>query len=200
MVSLPFRFRYLFFLPVFFALRGGGSGSWGVVISATFRTFPTFPAVNHVIEFLSTTNASTRALIEIHAQHIFDWAPFQAGQYYYLFVGGASGNRLAVSTFFPNSTEDQANAAMKPFLDDVAAANLNLTVVELNVTSGLPNDLLFMADVQVGANDILGSRLIPMDAYRTNVEGIAQGYADLLESGVVNGSVPSPFECYTRTF
>ncbi len=169
---------------VFFALRGGGAGSWGVIISATLRTFPTFTAVNHVIEMVVGTNASTGALAEIHARHIFDWVPFRAGQYFYFFGGGALGNEMSVSTFFPNSTVDQANAAMKPFLDDVAAANLNVTIILQNVTTGLANDLMFSSDISLGFNDVLGSRLIPMAAYRTNVEGIGKGVEELFELGV----------------
>ncbi len=89
-----------------------------------------------------------------------------------------------MSTFFPNSTVDQANAAMKPFLDDVAAANINVTILLQNVTTGLANDLLFTSDISIGSNDVLGSRLIPMAAYRTNVEGIGKGIEELFELGI----------------
>ncbi|KLO17643.1 FAD-binding domain-containing protein [Schizopora paradoxa] len=169
---------------LFFALRGGGAGSWGVVISATLQTFPTFTAVNHNIEFLITTNESAQALAEIHARHIFDWTPVGAGQYFSFFFGGSLGNAMTVSTFFPNMTEAQANASMKPFLDDVVAANLNVSVLELDVSTMSANDFMFSADDQFGINDILGSRLIPMEAYRTNVEAIGQGIKELLELGV----------------
>ncbi|KAF8527008.1 FAD-binding domain-containing protein [Hysterangium stoloniferum] len=40
---------------LFWALRGGGAGSWGVIVSTTFRTFPTFNGVYHVANIMIAT-------------------------------------------------------------------------------------------------------------------------------------------------
>lgn len=84
-------------------------------------------------------------------------------------------------SYFPNTTAEQATLAMKPFLDGARA--LNASVSE-NTTTALANDLLFLEDDQLGVDIILGSRLIPAEAYRTNADGIGQAYVELLELGI----------------
>ena len=171
---------------MFWALRGGGAGSWGVVISATVRTYPFFNATSHTVDILAATNESTADLMALHARHIFDWEDARGGQYYTMVNGNADasigGNLLSLLTYFPNSTADEAKALLKPFLD--GARSLNCTVGEEETAEGLANDLLFAPDVSLGINDVLGSRLIPAKAFKTNPETIGQGMAKLIEEGV----------------
>lgn len=90
---------------------------------------------------------------------------------------------MTLSTFFPNTTADEATAIMKPMLDDARA--MNASVSGETLTPGLANDLMFFNDTSFGINDILGSRLIPMQAYRDNVAAIGAGVTELFEKGVV---------------
>ncbi|TDL18688.1 FAD-binding domain-containing protein [Rickenella mellea] len=166
---------------LFYALRGGGAGSWGVIISATLRTYPIFNATQHVVVVFAPTNASIGTIMTLHAKHIFDWDSKRAGQYFYAINGGSQGNFAAFSTYFPNSTADDAAAAMKPLLDDVQA--MNFTILSQNTTVALANDLVFSPDDQLGVDAILGSRLIPADAYRNDPVSIGNSYTKLLELG-----------------
>ena len=61
---------HIFFPAVFWALRGGGAGSWGVIIDATFSTLPIFNATLHVVNILTTTRDQTTSLMATHAKHI----------------------------------------------------------------------------------------------------------------------------------
>ena len=170
---------------MFWALRGGGAGSWGVVISATVRTYPFFNATSHTVDILAATNESTADLMALHARHIFDWDAVRGGQYFSLFSGsqnGMAGNALVLNTFFANKSEDEARALMKPLLDEARSMNFSVQMEE--TTEGLANDLLFVDDVFLGINDVLGSRLIPAEAYKTDPEGIGRGMAKLIEEGV----------------
>lgn len=169
---------------MFWALRGGGAGSWGVIISATFRTYPIFNATVYNAGMLATTNASSGTLAEIHARHIFDWDDMHGGQYFYFEAAGPGiGNALFTSTYFINATADEAAAALKPLLDDAQAAGF--AVFAVSNQTGLGNDLLENLDTAFGINDILGSRLIPAAAYRDNatIAKIGQGYTELFEQG-----------------
>jgi hypothetical protein len=65
-------------------MRGGGPGSWGVVISATIRTFPTLNFVLHRSLISLNSTSAVAALVELHANHIFDWDDFYASQYFTL--------------------------------------------------------------------------------------------------------------------
>lgn len=171
---------------MFWALRGGGGGSWGVVISATVRTFPIFSATVHTVNIIASTNESTANLMTLHARHIFDWDVVRAGQYFYLFNSNldpsVGGNLLTLNTFFANQSGDEAKVLMKPLLDD--AKSMNFSIQGEDTATGLANDLLFDKDVFFGINDILGSRLIPADTYKENPELIGQGVKEMLEKGV----------------
>lgn len=61
-----------FFFIVFWAMRGGGAGSWGVIVSATFQTFPTFDAAISFITISTNTTEQMAQVAKVHAEHIFD--------------------------------------------------------------------------------------------------------------------------------
>ncbi|KAJ6527291.1 FAD-binding domain-containing protein [Mycena vulgaris] len=106
--------------PVFYALRGGGSGSWGVIVSATLRTFPTFNATSSLILLITLNNAASAALATVHAQHIFDLDPVRAAQYFYLYRNSTDPNEptvLALNSYMLNATVSQSMALLAPFLN-----------------------------------------------------------------------------------
>lgn len=169
---------------MFWALRGGGAGSWGVIVSATLRTFPTFNATLQTTIVAAPSNLATAGqLAELHARHIFDWDGPRAGQYFYvvsLNSGAIQGSALYMVTYFANYTADQATVAMKPLIDD--ATSLNYTIIAANTTTALVNDLVFSLDDTLGENVVLGSRLIPAEVYRNNVTEVGKTYDFLLRN------------------
>ncbi|KAJ6466817.1 hypothetical protein C8R45DRAFT_1106242 [Mycena sanguinolenta] len=118
---------------LFYALRGGGTGSWGVVVSATFHAYPTFNATSSVI-YLSTQNDTvTASLAALHAEHIFDWDSVHAGQYFWFrknSTGSSAPSVLFLVTYMPNTTVEQSMALLVPFLD------VSLTVFRSQVDGG----------------------------------------------------------------
>ncbi|EIM85819.1 FAD-binding domain-containing protein [Stereum hirsutum FP-91666 SS1] len=196
---------------LFWAMRGGGGGSWGVIIETTFQTFDTFNVSKHTVGIIAPTNDSTGALMTIHANHIFDWDSVNAGQYAYVYppsiptnglvanpAYGTSSNGLGLLTYFANQTEDQALALMKPLLDDVRAQGFE--VVNETVVVELANDAVYAADNAAGVSTIMGSRFFSSDAYKTNAAGIGAAYQQLIEQGatqiggnlVAGGKVSDP--------
>lgn len=170
---------------VFWALRGGGAGSWGVILSATFRTYPIFNATIHGVLIIAPSNASTASLMSMHARHIFDWDDVRAGQYFYLFKGptqGYEGNVLALGTYFANMSANDAKNAMQPLLNE--ARNMGFAIEKEQTIEGLANDLLSVEDAPSGSNGAGGSRLIPVTAYQNNTDTIGKTIATLLEQGV----------------
>ncbi|KLO14030.1 FAD-binding domain-containing protein [Schizopora paradoxa] len=169
---------------LFWALRGGGAGSWGVIISTTFKTFPAFNATALTTIYLSTSLNSTLSVVEAHTNHSSDWDALRAGQYFYIYptYPGVPGTVISISTLFPNATNETASAAMAPLLTDLNA--LNVTQVYLNSETALASDIVTTADDQLGANNLLGSRLIPTSVYENNVQGVVDTYKALIESGV----------------
>ena len=178
---------------MFWALRGGGAGSWGVITSATFQTFPTFNASLHIAVIVVPTNADAGTLARVHARHVFDWDQYRAG--HYLFTSDSSlipilGEEVAGSVFtllsyFKDVDAEQVNALMKPFLDEVKEVGQGRWLVLVNdVTTATANELMVSSSDSGGTMTILGSRLIPGKVYQQDVENIGRVYEELLDEGV----------------
>ena len=168
-------------LTVFWALRGGGAGSWGVIISATIRTFPTFDAV--FVDTIITMNTSQAAtqLAVLHASHIFDWDHLQAGHYFYLNAPPMTPTfAWEFSYIFPNTSLEVVNASLTPFLNEAAALGTSITT---QTTLSPINDEIGIAD-SAGNDIVLGSRLISEDVFRHNLTEIGETYQKLLDAGI----------------
>ncbi|KAJ7821416.1 hypothetical protein B0H13DRAFT_2377325 [Mycena leptocephala] len=146
---------------LFHALRGGGAGSWGIIVSATIKTFPTFNATQITTLLAATNNSVSGKLATLQARH---WESVHASQYV-SFVKEATVVRSAVvfgmATFMPNTTTSQSEALMEPFL---------------HASLVLPDD-------DVGFNAVLGSRLIPAATYCESPEKVGKVYKKLLDRG-----------------
>ncbi|KAJ7705477.1 hypothetical protein B0H17DRAFT_1038088 [Mycena rosella] len=172
---------------IFYALRGGGSGSWDIIISATLRIFPTFNATSSLIILLALNNAAAASLATVHAQHIFDMDSVRAGQYFFLFKHSTEASTLSVlalNSYMPNTTTAQSTAILAPFLN-ASLALPDVQLISQQFVDGDIDDALFQADDSVGENTVLGSRLIPAGTYRDSPAKVGQVYKQLLDSGTV---------------
>ncbi|KAI0064553.1 FAD-binding domain-containing protein [Artomyces pyxidatus] len=169
---------------LFWALRGGGAGSWGVVTAATFRTYPTFNITGHAADVTMTSPNQAGAVLKAHAAHIFDWDDVHAGQYFYLYNLPAPNITMTLWTLFANTSAEAAIAKMAPFFNDTRA--LGATISDERTSTGLANDIVQHSgsDDSTGANAILGSRLIPASIYQSNQSLIGETYTTLLEQGL----------------
>ncbi|KAF8882086.1 hypothetical protein BD779DRAFT_943357 [Infundibulicybe gibba] len=176
-------------IDLFWAMRGGGAGSWGVIVSATFQTFPTFNASVSEGVIFSNSSQVMGQVAAAHARHIFDWDPFRVGQYFYLSttnllqVSVPAKFVMVVQTYFPNTTTDVAEAALQPFFDEAKAAGAGVTV-QTNETN--INGALVSPDNTVGSNVVLGSRLVPATAYKNSPAMFGDVYTRLLDGGATN--------------
>ncbi|VDC02798.1 unnamed protein product [Peniophora sp. CBMAI 1063] len=167
---------------LFWALRGGGAGSWGVITSATMQTHSIFNATAHRANILFSSTSQAAAAMTVHAQHIFDYDELRAGQYFYVYNIGGGESLLQVSTLFANVSGDDAQAALAPFLADVQA--VGATLVNETVVTALVNDIVGAADDSAGYSGVLGSRLMPAAQYEQNPSVIGAAYKTLLDQGV----------------
>jgi hypothetical protein len=172
--------------PVFYALRGGGAGSWGVIVSATFRTFPTFDEAFSMIQIAASSNAAMGALAAVHAHHIFDLEPLRAGQYLYVFAATPNSTALTLELFthIANTTAAQATVLLAPFRDAaLALPGVSLLAEQYTVQS--VNDALFAADDAAGNDMVVGSRLIPASVLREQPDTVGKVYEQLLDAGAL---------------
>ncbi|KAJ6482419.1 FAD-binding domain-containing protein [Mycena sanguinolenta] len=145
---------------LFYALRGGGAGSWA-------------------------NDTVMSALATLHAQHIFDWDSVHAGQYFYLYKEGNGTDAPSVfflNTFMPNTTASQSMELLAPFLN-ASLAIPGVVLLSQDFTYGDINDALFSADDSVGINVVLGSRFIPAATYHDSPAAVSEAYTRILASG-----------------
>ncbi|KAF8154716.1 hypothetical protein B0H34DRAFT_676441 [Crassisporium funariophilum] len=164
---------------LFWALRGGGAGSWGVIVNATFQTYPTFTAAISTVTITAFSASTMGDIAAIHARHIFDWDALGVGQYFYVISLGTSYTAL-VSSYFPRSTTTQATSAMRSFISDVRARG---GLVISSVTSTNINEALAADDDTVGSSMFMGSRLVPASIYQSSPTTVGQVYTELLNAG-----------------
>lgn len=177
---------------LFWALRGGGGGTFGVVTSVTYQTRPLTPVIAF---FLTATANSTRpnaALSSAFTEFVRITPALEtAGWGGYSFITPTPGDgRLLFAAFciVPNVTSAQANATILPFFDYVRAVATNSSA------SGNPQDVLELGEAltvefgsfyewyaaviksgaQVGSNVQLGSWLLPTEVIETTHEDVAQ--------------------------
>ncbi|KAF8265098.1 hypothetical protein EI94DRAFT_1702711 [Lactarius quietus] len=169
------------FPDLFWALRGGGAGSWGVIIDATLRTFPIFNATVHIVKVLTATVEQTSNLMTLHATHIKDWDNVRAGQYFSL-VGSATNSTLSLLTVFKDLDGNASKAQMSAFLSNATA--LGAIVQDEFTLTRYPNDIAGLTDDPSGFNVVLSSRLIPNSVYLHAPSSVGAAYKRLLYQGI----------------
>ncbi|KAF9042801.1 FAD-binding domain-containing protein [Hymenopellis radicata] len=168
---------------LFWALRGGGAGSWGVIVSATFRTFPAFNGTRSITVISTKGSNAFGNIMRLHAEHIFDMDDLHPAQYFFAARNASSESELnlLVSTYFPNVNAEDATAGMQPFLDDVVANEGIISahsIKEMNF-----NDAVTSPDEDVGTNVFMGSRFFSEDVYLNSPHAIGRMYTKLFEAG-----------------
>ena len=168
---------------MFWALRGGGSGSWGVIISATFRVFSIFEAVHHHMSIVVNSTEDVSTLTKLHTQHIFDMDPLHPGQYFY-WTATPPNFTWDIDTVFPNTSIAAANATLEPFIDAASKSGFSF---QISVSSAPINQVLSAGlgngDDLGGVELIFGSRLWPEDLYRKNATAIGAAFKALFDEG-----------------
>ena len=180
---------------LFFALRGGGGGTYGVVTSVTYQTHPNLPLISAVF---STTPGRTQTaeVTQSLLTELIKAMPglSDAGWGGTAFLGAdAAGNvALTGSYVLLNGTMAQANQSTSPFFG--AVNNLASTSKDFIFTRSLTSFDSFYAWYTAttadspnvaGSNGALGSWLLPRDVIEKQPEHVAETLLPL--TGLVMG-------------
>ncbi|EGN97606.1 hypothetical protein SERLA73DRAFT_110899 [Serpula lacrymans var. lacrymans S7.3] len=158
---------------LFWALRGGGGGTYGVVTHVTYHTYPSFPVAAVFFE-ANTTNTDVMQTVFTEFTRIHP-AISDAGWSGYALI---SSEAMGFFYIAPNTSVAQANATFDPFFTFAQ----NLTSQGLIVSNyTVPFDswyswytTLFNTTGQVGGNSQISSRLLPRESFENNYEQLAK--------------------------
>lgn len=150
---------------LFWALRGGGGSTFGVVTSVTVKAHPDFPVTVTSFAFgginPSTTYNETWAGIRAFFTHFIDFS--SAGTYCYFLLIPSPVPIFEMAPFFaPNMTVAATQALLQPWLDELAAVGIDITP-QLNYYANYLSawEANFPQEA-VGRNQgLTGSRLFP---------------------------------------
>ncbi|EAT87900.2 hypothetical protein SNOG_04140 [Parastagonospora nodorum SN15] len=114
---------------LFWALRGGGGSTFGIVTSAIVKAHPRIHVTKSVFSFQAAPDNSRNFWKALHA-YFKRFPQFtSAGTYSYFFIWnfGTSLDFRMAPFFAPNHTLSEFHALTKPFFDDLAALNISVT-------------------------------------------------------------------------
>ncbi|KAH6683460.1 FAD/FMN-containing isoamyl alcohol oxidase-like protein MreA [Halenospora varia] len=182
---------------LFWALKGGGAATYGVVTSLTVKTFPELPCAGTIININSThTNDSVlfwKAAEVFHslANHYTDNGMFV---YYELLQGSLHVQPL----LGPNMTAAKLKQVLKPLFDGLDA----LKVPYETKTKEFPTfwELyvdMFEPEFNAGTNQLTGGRFINRDDLTNNHPAIIDAYKlatnpPILGFGIIVGHIVGP--------
>ncbi|CAM2726255.1 unnamed protein product [Rotaria socialis] len=154
---------------LFWALRGGGGGSFAVVLSAVLRTFPS-PSIVSALYTVSALNKDR------YARFIHDFIRFipilaDVGYAGYFYMTDTS---ISIALFVPNGNFTVATA----IIDKLIKNNTDLQF-STNSTHLFPSfydyfALIMASSNLAGGNVLLGSRLIPEEIVRDQPDRVAE--------------------------
>lgn len=155
---------------LYWALRGGGGGTFGVVTSVIIRVHPKMPITTSVFSF-STSETVTKEVFWQGLRKFFElFIPFtDAHTYSYFFVWGSDNLnedklQFQMSPFFaPNHTIASFNELVKPWFDHLQSLNIPFAPNTTSFDSFYPAYTASWADSEhVGTNTYVpGNRLLP---------------------------------------
>ncbi|KAF9467718.1 hypothetical protein BDZ94DRAFT_980876 [Collybia nuda] len=165
---------------LFWALRGGGGGTYAVVISATYLTHDPVPLTGTF--FLS--NFSTPAIAQDVVTEYVKIHPTlgDAGWGGYSFV---SKQGLQFFYVAPNVSSADTNATIDPFFrfaQNATAGTSQSFIVSYNSFYEWYSSL-FLTGEQVGANTEIGSRLVPREMFQNHPAKVASALL-AVENGI----------------
>ncbi|KAF9458244.1 hypothetical protein BDZ94DRAFT_1174028 [Collybia nuda] len=170
---------------LFWALRGGGGGTYAVVLSTTYVTHDPVPLtiVTGLVNFKSPVVAK-RVITEF--VRILPSLADSTGWGGYAFL---SRNELSLLLVAPNITVDDADATLEPFFTFTKSVTVG-GVVQHNTTHFDSfyswYSATFSTDGETGTNVELGSRLIPRNLAEHNPETVADAMLALPHSCRIN--------------
>jgi len=150
---------------LYWALRGGGGGTFGVVTSVIIRAHPKMPIVTSVFSFKEGGNVTKDIFWEGLRKYFEMFIPFtDAHTYSYFWIWALDGTlEFQMTPFFaPNHTIESFNALVKPWFDHLHNLGIEFTPNTTLHDSFYPAyNAVWGNDGVGGVGSLPGNRLFP---------------------------------------
>jgi hypothetical protein len=182
---------------LFWALRGGGPATFGVVTSVTVKTFPEVPSAGTILDINSTHTTDPavfwKGVEAFHAQanHFVD-----NGMFVYYVI--RSGSLHVQPLYGPNMNSEKLLKVLKPLFDDLKAKGVPYSTS----TKEFPTFYELYMDIfepeGAGSDQLTGGRFMHRDDIAANNSGIMEAYKTALSPspefpfGIVVGHIVGP--------
>ncbi|KAH8652522.1 hypothetical protein BX600DRAFT_418016 [Xylariales sp. PMI_506] len=167
---------------LFWALSGGGGGTYGVVVSVTVKAFPDATFGGATLSFFATENPTDVFYAGIQAFHEALPALVDSGMMVVYYFTDAFFMISPINAY--NMTQDQVEEAVVPLLSSLDSLQVNYTVAYSEYDSYYDHYNAYfgplpLGNIQVGIAQY-GARLIPRDV----VGNISDTMQSVVEQGV----------------
>ncbi|KAL3422016.1 FAD binding domain-containing protein [Phlyctema vagabunda] len=118
---------------LFWALRGGGGGTFGIVTSVVVKVFPVIPVTTMTFSFATGSSVSSASFwngVRAYFDYFVDNTDAGTYAYFSIFKTGADSYAFSMAPFWaPNMTVAQTEALLKPWFTRLTALGINVTPV-----------------------------------------------------------------------
>jgi hypothetical protein len=124
---------------LFWAMRGGGGGTFGVLVSVTVKAYPVIPVTVMTFSFATSTSLSSTVFWQGVRAYWDEFVTYtDAGIYSYFstVLTGVDSYAFGMSPFFaPNKTASQVNTLVAPWFAKLAKLGITITPVVKEYTN-----------------------------------------------------------------
>ncbi|KIJ60446.1 hypothetical protein HYDPIDRAFT_117153 [Hydnomerulius pinastri MD-312] len=181
---------------LFWALRGGGGSTYGIVTSVTYRTYPSLPVQLYMFKANITNSSVAQELVGELMHYQTQFTDDGWGGY-----GELSNASLSFSYMAPNMTNEAVIATTQAWINYTQTLEPQ-GVTTINLYRTFPSwyewyQYLFSTGVQNGINGQITSRLLSRDTLENKYKEVAevlvdcQGLFNMIGGGKVNQIDPN---------
>lgn len=169
---------------LYWALSGGGPGTYGVVSSLTVKVYQSFPITGALLNFTAEGIPEDTFYTAIGEYHkiLPTWTAMGATT-----IGSISSEEFRLTPFaFPNASVDEAQTLIRPFTDTLVNLGIDYSI---NITS-FSNWLEFYEDyIETTASGYVqnaqyGGNFIPLDVIENQNTALTSAIRGMVEDGV----------------
>jgi hypothetical protein len=171
-------------VDLFWALKGGGPSTFGIVLSVTVKTFPEVPSAGIILNINSThTNDSSLFYKGVAALHDLSNHWVEHGIFVYFEL---RENQLHVQPILgPNMTAAQIQEVGKPMFDRLDAEGVPYSTLTKEFGTFFDLYIDIFEDETAGVSLLTGGRLFTRRDITDHAADIIEAYRTALESGVL---------------